>query len=260
MSTTPTEIIEAIRRECTGSVVWRVADPDGAYCIEFDRHSSVNPERDCRDWFADQQRRFPEWVEENGYQVVEARWLSTPEQLACHAADEIARLSAALDAALVQLEAERARNAALVPPPAILLMAARIAADKFEHCTSDPIFTVEKRHVVTGLDLDWCDTIGWFSDDYQLVGEEAASMEAAYQDTSNVPDGYTRTGIHETWQHFATYITQEAAQEFAGKKGEQYRVYVDSGCRNHEWKALRAFLLGIAKVAPPLAVIPGDSL
>ncbi|MCC2597428.1 hypothetical protein LKR43_13885 [Pusillimonas sp. MFBS29] len=39
----------------------------------------------------------------------------------------------------------------------------------------------------------------------------------------------------------------ESAQEFADAKGEGFRVYVDSGCRNHEWKALRAFLLDIAR-------------
>lgn len=105
MSTTPTEIIEAIRKECAGSIVWRVADPDGAYCIEFDRHSSISPERDCREWFAGQQRKFHGWAEENQYQVIEARWFSTAEQLAKHAA-------AALSEALAQLEAERARNAA----------------------------------------------------------------------------------------------------------------------------------------------------
>lgn len=109
------DLAAAIQAECTGSRVWRVADPEGAYCIEFDRHNSINPERDCRDWFAEQKRKFPGWAEENQYQVIEARWFSAAEQLARLAADEITRLSAALSEALAQLEAERARGAALQP-------------------------------------------------------------------------------------------------------------------------------------------------
>ncbi|WP_341667392.1 hypothetical protein [Alcaligenes sp. SDU_A2] len=139
-------------------------------------------------------------------------------------------------------------------PDAILLMAQRIAADDFEHCTSDPIFTVEKRNLITGLDLDYTDNIGWFCEGEQIDDEDAAVLEAAYQESGNVPDNYTRTGIEETWEHFATYVTLEAAREFVSKKGDQYRVYVDSGCRNHEWKALRAFLLQIA--ANPVLAAP----
>lgn len=144
-------------------------------------------------------------------------------------------------------------------PDAILLMAQRIAADDFEHCTSDPIFTVEKRNLITGLDLDYTDNIGWFCEGEQIDDEDAAVLEAAYQESRNVPDNYTRTGIEETWEHFATYVTLEAAREFVSKKGDQYRVYVDSGCRNHEWKALRAFLLQIAAkpvLAAPVAAQP----
>lgn len=139
-------------------------------------------------------------------------------------------------------------------PDAILLMARRIAADNFEHCTSDPIFTVEKRNLIAGLDLDYTDNIGWFCEGEQVDDEDAAALEAAYQESGNVPDNYTRTGIEETWEHFATYVTLEAAREFVNKKGDRYRVYVDSGCRNHEWKALRAFLLQIA--ANPILAAP----
>ncbi|NYT67929.1 hypothetical protein [Pusillimonas noertemannii] len=132
-------------------------------------------------------------------------------------------------------------------PANIRLMAERIAADTFEHCTADPIFTVQKKRIVTGLDTDCTDNIGWFdTDSGDLVeGDEAADLEARYDDTGDEPEGYVRTGYFEEWEHYATYITMESAQEFAKAKGENCRVYVDSGYRNHEWKALRAFLLSI---------------
>lgn len=139
-------------------------------------------------------------------------------------------------------------------PDAIRLMAQRIAADDFKHCTSDPIFTVEKRNLIIGLDLDYDCQVGWFHDGDQVTGDEAAALEAAYQESGSEPDDFTRTGIAESWEHHASYLTKEAAEAFVQAKGDAYRVYVDSGCRNHEWKALRAFLLQIAAPTPPAAL------
>lgn len=132
-------------------------------------------------------------------------------------------------------------------PAEIRLMAERIAADDFEHCTADPIFTVEKQRVIAGIDTDYTDQVGWFDTDsgFRIADDEAESFEGNYSDTGEEPEGYVRTGYLEEWEHCATFITMQAAQEFAKAKGENYRVYVDSGCRNHEWKALRAFLLSI---------------
>lgn len=139
------------------------------------------------------------------------------------------------------------RNSTPVPVSAdIRRMAQRIAADKFEHYTADPIFTVQRRHVMGGLDPEYADDVGWFHDDERITGAEAEALESTYQDTGKEPDGYIRTGFAETWEHSATYVTKEAAEAFVRLKGDDYRVYVDSGCRNHEWQALRAFLLQIA--------------
>lgn len=131
-------------------------------------------------------------------------------------------------------------------PAAIIEMAQRIAADKFEHCTADPIFMVEKRRLLSGLDTDYTENIGWFNDGERVDAEESAQLEAAYEETGEVPQDYVRTGIAEEWEHHATYITQEGAQAFVDAKGEDFRVYVDSGYRNKEWRDLRAFLLGLA--------------
>ncbi len=139
------------------------------------------------------------------------------------------------------------RNSTLLPVSVdIRRMAERIAADKFEHYTADPIFTVQRRRVWAGFDLVYEPKIGWFCDGEQVTGAERDALEAEYQESGKVPSDRTRTGIMEMWEHHATYMTMEAAQEFVAKKGDEYRVYVDSGCRNHEWQALRAFLLQIA--------------
>ena len=136
-------------------------------------------------------------------------------------------------------------------PPSILLMAQRIAADKYEHGTRDPIFVVEKRRIVAGFDLDYCERTAWFYDSQMVTGEEAKALEAEYQLSDTVPTDYVRTGIVEEWQYYAAYITEEAANEFVASKGEDFRVNVDSAYRNHEWKALRAFLLSLAGAATP---------
>lgn len=148
------------------------------------------------------------------------------------------------EVAIAAWSAWQAAKAAQIPAD-IKLMAQRIAADKFEHCTRDPIFTVEKRRVISGIDTEYTENIGWFHDGEQVTGDAAADLDADYEKTGDVPVDYTRTGIHEEWQHVASYFTQEAAQAFA-KDDSDYRINVDSAYRNHEWKAVRALLLSIA--------------
>lgn len=127
-----------------------------------------------------------------------------------------------------------------------------LIADRYDndHCTADPIFTVQKHTLITGIDTDITDKIGFFSHDSggMVTGEEAAAMEAAYQETFEVIEGYSRTGYNHEWRYVASYFTKAAAEAFiAGKRHEgEMRVYVDSAYRNYEWRAVQQFLMALA--------------
>lgn len=146
-----------------------------------------------------------------------------------------------------EAEAERdALRADAEIPQAIRTIAKRIAADKFEHCTADPIFEVQHKRLIAGFDTDYTNKIGWFYDGRRVSDEEALELERGFEATGKERSDYFRSGYAEEWEHFASYMTKESAEEVVRSKGEDYRVYVNSGCRNHEWKAIRSFLLQIA--------------
>lgn len=114
-----------------------------------------------------------------------------------------------------------------------------------DHCTADPVFTVEKRRRIYGMDANYSETFTWIQDCDECTPEECATLDTAYDETGEEPDGCMRVGYVDLWEHVASYITPEPARDFVAAKGKDYRVMVDSGCRNSQWKQLRAFLLAL---------------
>ncbi len=116
--------------------------------------------------------------------------------------------------------------------------------------TSYPIFTVEEHRMVTGLDTEYIDQIGWFDAESGSLaeGEEAQLLEAAYQETGEFPDDWHRTGYDCRWEQIASFFTRTAAEDFIERQQHNHRmglrVYVESGYRNNEWKELRRLLSG----------------
>lgn len=157
---------------------------------------------------------------------------------------------------LREIAARLSAMAAAVPPE-LLAWGVALRADRQDndHCTADPIFTVEKRRRIFGIDTDYCDQATWVSDCEECSPDERARLDAAYDETGDVPDGFMRVGYFDTWECVAVYITLDAARDFAAAKGADHRVMVDSGCRNHQWKQLRAFLLALPEPAAP--EVPG---
>ena len=111
--------------------------------------------------------------------------------------------------------------------------------------TADPIFVVQRRVRDCGYDpayADECSTVWLDVDCNEVTDEELAEVKAEYEETGEEPDGYTLTSYVDRWEFVQPFLTLAAAEEFAEgmrRKGDEYRVYVDSGYRNHEWQWLR---------------------
>lgn len=116
-------------------------------------------------------------------------------------------------------------------------------------CTSYPVYTVQEKMLITGIDTDYTERTGWFhAEGQQAEGEEAAMLEAGYQETGNEPEDWYRTGYLHRWEQVAAFFTLSAAENYIQAnthrhKGE-LRTYVESGYRNPEWKELRRLLSG----------------
>lgn len=116
--------------------------------------------------------------------------------------------------------------------------------------TRQPIYDVQEHKLITGIDTDYTDQIGWFDTDggSQADDEEAAEMEAKYDETMDVPEGWVRTGYDYRWEQVASFFTQKAAEKYMATNSHRHegelRMYVSSAYRNPEWAELRRLLSG----------------
>jgi len=133
-------------------------------------------------------------------------------------------------------------------PEIIRVIGQRLLDDarKNDHYTAHPVFIVEQRRDICGIDPDYTEDIAWLDEDSERVSaEEAALLEARHDETGEVPAGFTRTGSTEHWKHVNTYLTHQAAMASI-KNGGDHRVVVESAYRNSEIQAVREFLMSLA--------------
>lgn len=114
-------------------------------------------------------------------------------------------------------------------------------------CTAEPIYIVQQRQRMYGIDPDLCDDgkIVWLdlmNDHEELSGEEAEFLEKAYQKNFEEPENFTRTGYIDQWEFVQPFFTRKGAEEYieANRHNlKEPRIYVDSAYRNKEWQEVR---------------------
>lgn len=129
------------------------------------------------------------------------------------------------------------------------MMAERLRTQD-NRCTAEPIFLVQQRRRIYGLDPDYSDKFVWMQDGYEADEEEAKKYEEAYQNGDYTPEDATRTYYEDTWEFVSCFLTHQGAEDFIKARSHELtdpRIYVDSAHRNGEWKALRAYFLEMSK-------------
>ncbi len=81
----------ALEEDATGKDVWRVANPEGAYCVEHSYDDSCNPKRDCCDWIA----AHAAYAAARQYSTQKVRVFTHNEQLMRDTASELRLLAGA---------------------------------------------------------------------------------------------------------------------------------------------------------------------
>lgn len=111
---------------------------------------------------------------------------------------------------------------------------AHAIATQDNRITAEPIFVVQRHRRDYGYDPN-------YADECSLVWLDGEGNEVP-EDEADDLDGFTLTSYRDRWESVQPFLTLAAAEEFAEgmrRKGDEYRVYVDSGHRNHEWQWLR---------------------
>jgi len=128
--------------------------------------------------------------------------------------------------------------------------------------TANPIFMVQVKVRERG-DGDNGDPHYWVNYDWDQVDDSiGALLDAAEEDYSETfidpeePDSprrveeYTKVHYLDVYHHHMPFFTEAGAQEYIRINGHNLReprIYVESGYRNAEWEAVRAFLMAQTK-------------
>lgn len=140
---------------------------------------------------------------------------------------------------------------------------ALIAAED-NRATSDPIFVVQQRRRVYGMDPQWIEAgaegqgIEWIHDDEpdaRADAETAARLEAAYDsDGEDNREGYRRVAFLDHWEWVQPFFTEAGANAYLAANRHNLkdpRVYVASAYRNREWQGARAIFKEAVPNPPP---------
>ena len=131
--------------------------------------------------------------------------------------------------------------------------------------TADPIFEVQEQKRIYGIDTDFDPKIAWMWPDEGEVDSRLAELaESFYEERGYEPvatddgedewtlsrgrgDALRRVGYHEYWEYVQPFFTEAAADQYIKENGHHHsgklRVYAGSAFRNHEWQAIRAYLM-----------------
>lgn len=114
--------------------------------------------------------------------------------------------------------------------------------------TAEPIFLVQQTHRVYGIELDRVDdNVVWLDGDGDEVDPDELREKAG-----KFPDTWRKVGFLEMKVYVQPFFTRAAAEAFiAANRINLFEptIYVDSGHRNPEWKAVRKSLMCMGKAS-----------
>ena len=119
--------------------------------------------------------------------------------------------------------------------------------------TACPIFGVQQRRRIYGIDLDWGGDCVWkHCDGFEAGPEEAKDLDSKDKEGAEIPPEWTKTGYHDEWEFVTACFTRAGCEAYLRANGHNLRdprIYVYSGHRNAEWEAMRNLLLSMSEEA-----------
>lgn len=113
--------------------------------------------------------------------------------------------------------------------------------------TQDPIFAVEQKKRIWGMDPDGDEAnVVWLDSDCEVVTESFAKRHGGEA------EGFTRTAFIEIWEFVSPFFTEAAAQRYIAENSHNLkspRIYAHSAYRNREFIAIRKHLMGLPSKA-----------
>ncbi|MEM7133677.1 MAG: hypothetical protein AAF702_45705 [Chloroflexota bacterium] len=127
----------------------------------------------------------------------------------------------------------------------------KIAKDMMEQdnrATESPLFVVESRRTVYGLDSSYSDEWVWLDSDGEIIEEGIAELlDSILKCNGRIPDSYRRVYTHKYWEFVTCCLTENGCEEYLKANGHnlgETRIFVHSAWRNEEMQTVRALVAG----------------
>lgn len=167
----------------------------------------------------------------------------------------------ALDALLAETDAPsqpEAGRVGLTVPQEIAAIIERLHTQN-NRITDNPLFAVQQKRVIGGLDADYADKFAWLCDGCEVGAEESAQYDAMREVGDPLPDDVQRVGYREVWEFVTGCFTEQGCKDYIARNGhnlKEPRIYAYGSYRNAEFIALRKWLMSLA--ALPAAKAEGE--
>lgn len=125
--------------------------------------------------------------------------------------------------------------------------------------TSKPLFAVQQKRTVAGLDEDYADKFAWICDGSEVDSEESARLDSLREADEPIPDDCRRVGYVEKWEFVTGCLTEQGCKDFIACNGHNLnepRIYAYSGYRNAEFIAVREWLMSLRDSGAAPSVAP----
>lgn len=114
--------------------------------------------------------------------------------------------------------------------------------------TDAPIFAVQQRKRIYGLDPDYCEQTVWVrADEHNEITDPEEIAELEQMESDGISDEFRRkVGYVDEWEFVQPFFTSDAAHAYIIENGHRLcdpRVYAYDSYRNYEWRAVRDDLL-----------------
>jgi len=115
--------------------------------------------------------------------------------------------------------------------------------------TSNPIFIVQQKRRIGGMDPQYTDDFYWVDFGGEVVDEEELKyieeiLEKAGPYAEPEVPNYYKVYCTEIWEFVTACFTRHGCEEYIKANGHNLnepRIYVDTGYRNREWEVMREF-------------------
>lgn len=132
-----------------------------------------------------------------------------------------------------------------------------------DRCTALPIFIVQQRREICGIEPDYAERIAWIDHegDYAKATDHQARRLELLHDGGRDTHPWHRHGVVDRWEFVTACFTEQGCKDYIAVNGhnlKEPRIFAETGWRNDEWQTIRDHLKAAATATPQAAEGDGN--